>query len=151
MNKRCPRCNIKTPYVTVICPGCQLNFQKFDSATNADAKKMLKAGEKEQVLMRKGCPTDVKKWKLLLLAIFLGFVGAHLFYVGRTKKGLFYSITLAAYILLYAIFKFVAQSVFLYDLYIISMLVWGVVLFMWIIDVAKICVNHFKIPVSRLY
>lgn len=150
MNKRCPRCNTKSAYTTVVCPSCQLNFQKFESATNADAKKMLKAGEKEHVLMKKGFTCDVKKHKVLLLAIFLGFVGAHHYYVGRTKIGLFYSLSLISYLLFYALFKFVSSSIFMYDLYMLSMFVWGFVLFMWIIDIAKICVNHYKIPVSRL-
>ena len=147
MNKRCPRCNTKVPSTTVICPVCQLNFQKFETSTNADAKKMLKAGEKDQVLMRKGFPPDVKKWKLLLFAIFLGFVGVHNYYVGRTKKGLFCTLSLVVYLLGYALKKLVVTSVFVLDFYMISMFVWGFVLFMWIIDVAKICVNHYKIPV----
>jgi len=150
MNKRCPRCGTKSAYATVICPNCSLNYQKFDQATNKVAKQKLKEGEKEQVLMRKGCPADVKWWKLLLMAIFLGFVGGHHYYVGRVKMGLFYSITLVVYMVVYGIAKLVGFSyVFMYDLYMIAMLMWGVVLLMWIIDVAKICLSHYKIPVSR--
>lgn len=151
MNKRCPRCAEKVPYATVICPSCQLNFQKFEQATNKEAKLQLRAGEKENVLMRKGCPSDVKKWKLLLMAIFLGLTGAHHYYVGRVKMGLFYSISLTLYLVMYGLLKLLGYSVILYDMYFISMLTWGAVVFMWIIDVAKICLNHYKIPVSRLF
>jgi len=151
MNKRCPRCKTKTAYTTVICPGCQLNYQKFEQATNKEAKIQLKQGEKEQVLMRKGCPVDVKKWKLILLAVFLGFVGAHHYYVGRTKMGLFYTLSLVFYLLMYAVVAIISPIIYVVDLYYICMLTWGAVLFMWIIDVAKICVNHYKIPVSRLF
>ena len=68
-----------------------------------------------------------------------------------TKKGLFCTLSLVVYLLGYALKKLVVTSVFVLDFYMISMFVWGFVLFMWIIDVAKICVNHYKIPVSRLY
>ena len=153
MNKRCPRCNTKSPYTTVICPSCQLNFQKFEGATNADAKKMLKAGEKEQVLMRRGCPSDVKRWKLLLLAIFLGFTGAHHYYVGRVKMGLFYTVFFMVGVANAVITSLVQTKLtgFAYEIFTLLVLVWGAVLFMWIIDIAKISLNHYKVPVSRIF
>ena len=70
-NKRCPRCKEKVPVELVSCPSCQLNFQKFESATNKDAKEAIAEGEKERVIMRMGRPSDVKLVPLLLLTIFL--------------------------------------------------------------------------------
>ena len=35
------------------------------------------------------------------------------------------------------------------ELFYILVLVWGAVIFMWIVDIAKVCFNRFKIPVSR--
>ena len=153
LNKRCPRCNTKTPYTSVICPECQLNYQKFESATNQEAKQNLKEGEKEQVLMRKGCPADVDRWKLLLIAIFLGFLGGHHYYVGRYKMGIFYSCFFGVGII-NAILTTMLKSKptgFMYEVFTLLVLIWGVVLFMWIIDIAKICLNKYKIPVSRKF
>lgn len=151
-NKRCPRCNVKMPSFTAVCPGCGLNFNKFDSATNCDAKKMLRAGEKEQVLYRKGCPSDVSKIKLLLLTVFLGFAGAHYYYVGRNKMGAFFS-TFFVVGLIYSILTTFLPSVTRlgwFEWFYLLVLVWGAVIVLWLVDIAKVCFNHFKIPVSRI-
>ena len=44
------------PNEMVICPSCQLNFNKFNGATNAEAKVAMRKGEKDNVLMRTGLP-----------------------------------------------------------------------------------------------
>ena len=107
-------------------------------------------GQKDQVLMRKGCPSDVKKWKLLLIAIFLGFAGGHHYYVGRYKTGLFYSIFFVIG-LTNAILSAVLKAPISGDIgqvFMFLVLIWGAVLALWIIDLAKIVMNHFKVPVS---
>ncbi|MBE5741622.1 MAG: TM2 domain-containing protein [Clostridiales bacterium] len=149
-NKRCPRCNTKVPYGTPVCPSCMLNYTKFDSATNAEAKNAIKAGEHDRVLMRKGCPSDVKKWKLLLFTILLGFTGAHYYYVGRYKMGMFFTFFFIVGLtnaILSAVFGHIGGE--LYQIFTLLVLIWGVVLVLWIIDMAKVVLNHFKIPVSR--
>ena len=151
LKKRCPRCNTKVESTLVICPDCKLNFQKFEQATNAVAKQKLKQGDKDQVLMRKGRPEDVTLWKLLLIAIFIGFAGGHHYYVGRYKKGVFYSVFFLIG-LTYAVVTTMVENIaytFAFELFYILVLVWGVVIFMWIIDVVNICFNKYKIPVSR--
>ncbi len=150
-NKRCPRCNTKVPVELVNCPSCQLNFQKFESATNKQAKQALREGEKEKVLMRKGRPADVKLVPLLLLTIFLGFTGAHYYYVGRYKMGAFFSIFFGVGIInaiLNALLN-VTPTGDLYQVFTLLVLVWGAVLFLWIVDIARVSFNKFKIPVSR--
>ena len=150
-NKHCPRCNQKMPIEIVICPGCKLNFQKFETATNAEAKEAIRQGEKERVLMRNSRPQDVSFVKLLLITIFLGFTGAHYYYVGRYKMGAFFSIFFAVGIvnaILTSLLK-ASPKGDLYQIFTLLVLVWGFVLMLWIIDIAKVCLNKFKIPVSR--
>lgn len=150
-NKHCPRCNTKLPVEMVVCSNCQLNFQKFESATNSEAKEAIKQGEKDRVLMRKGRPNDVKFLPLLLLTIFLGFIGAHYYYVGRYKMGAFFSIFFCVGIvnaIISTLLKATPKGD-LYQIFTLLVLVWGVVLILWIIDMAKVCLNRFKIPVSR--
>ena len=151
-NKRCPRCNTKTPSTSVICPGCQLNYQKFESATNKEAKQNLRMGEKEQVLMRKGRPLDVKFWKLLLISVFLGFMGGHHYYVGRYKMAIFYTCFFIVGAINAVLTSFIKTTLsgLVYEIFTLLVLTWGFVVLMWIVDVAKICVNKYKIPVSRL-
>ena len=150
-NKRCPRCETKMPIEIVVCPNCQLNFQKFDNATNAEAKQAIKQGENERVLMRKGRPSDVNFVRLLLITIFLGFTGAHYYYVGRYKMGAFFSIFFAVGIVNAIISTLVNATPTgdLYQVFTLLVLVWGFVIMLWIIDIAKVCLNSFKIPVSR--
>ena len=135
----------------VVCPGCQLNYQKFETATNAEAKEAIKCGETEKVLMRKGRPSDVKFVSLLLITIFLGFAGGHYYYVGRYKMGAFFTIFFAVGIVNAIINSLVKEKITgdLYQIFTLLVLIWGFVLMLWIIDIAKVCLNKFKIPVSR--
>lgn len=133
-----------------ICPTCQLNYDKFNNATNSEAKVAIHMDERERVLYRRGCPSDVSKVKLLLLTIFLGFTGAHHYYVGRTGKGIFYSIFFVIGVV-NAILTTVLQSTphgELWEIFTLLVLVWGVVIMMWLIDIADVILNRYKIPVS---
>lgn len=150
LNKRCPRCNTKVPASITSCPECQLKYEKFERATNKEAKQALREGEKDQVLMRNNRPSDVKFWKLFLMALFLGFAGGHHYYVGRYKMGFFYSIFFIVGVVnavLVTILK-TALTGDLWEVFSFLVLIWGAVLVLWIIDLAKICLNKFKIPVS---
>ena len=148
-NKRCPRCNLKMPKECVVCSNCKLNFQKYDSATNYEAKQAMRQGETERVLMRTGTPIDINKIKLWLLTFFLGFMGAHYLYVGRKKMGIF---CLSFFIV--GLLNAGVQIAFqvrndLTEILSFLSLIWGAVLLIWIIDIFKVAFNRFKIPVSR--
>lgn len=150
-NKRCPRCNEKMPVELVHCPSCGLNFQKFEDATNLEAKQALKEGEKDRVLLKKGCPKDVNKIKLLLITIFLGFTGAHYYFVGRNKTGLVFSAFFLVGLInaVLSTMLEIAPKGDLFEVFTLLVVGWGIVLCLWIIDIAKVCFNKFKIPVSR--
>ena len=133
-----------------VCPQCKLNFQKFHSATNSEAKIALKQGEKDRVIYRTGMPSDVNKLKLLLLATFLGFTGAHHYYVGRKNMGFFYSIFFGVgiiYTILTIALNFDWTSEIGQFFYLLVM-AWGVVIMLWIVDIAKVSFSRYKIPVS---
>lgn len=149
-NKRCPRCNTKMPKEMAVCPKCRLNYVKFNQATNDEGKRALKLKEYDRVIYRKGCPDDMSRLKLLLLTIFLGFMGIHNYYVGRTRRGIFFTIFFIigfVYALITNILK-LKPSGELWEVFTFLVLIWGIVIFMWIIDIAKVALNKFKIPVS---
>ena len=150
-NKHCPRCDYKMPKEAGICPSCRLNFEKFNSATNAQAKEALSQGETDRVILRKGVPSDVSRTKLLLLTIFLGFMGAHYYYVGRKKMGLFFSIFFVVGLVNAALQYFVLPHNALFEIVALAALIWGVVILLWLIDIFKVALNKFKVPVSRDY
>ena len=135
------------------CPGCQLNFSKFNAATNAEAKAAMRNGEKDNILLRTGCPGDVSRIKLLLITIFLGFCGAHYYYVGRNKMGVFFSVFFGIGIInaILTVFLDSMPKGDLYQVFTLLVLGWGLVLILWIVDIAKVCLNKFKVPVSRMY
>ncbi len=148
--KKCPRCGKKVASEMGACPQCKLNFQKFGSATNAEGKIALKQGEKDRVIFRTGMPSDVSKWKLLLLTTFLGFTGAHHYYVGRKNMGFFYSFFFCVGII-YTILTLALDFDWTSEIgqfFYLLVLAWGVVIMLWIVDIAKVCFNRYKIPVS---
>ncbi len=147
-NKRCPRCETKMPKEAFICPGCRLNFEKYNQATNTAAKQALREGEKERVLLRKGCPSDIKRWKLLLITIFGGWFGAHHYSVGRRGMGLTYTIFLIIGMLFCAAFS-LEYSGALMEMLTLAAFGWGIITIMWLADIFKVCLNTYKIPVGR--
>ncbi len=149
-NKRCPRCNFKMPVEMAKCPRCELNFQKFNLATNAEAKNAYSEGDGDRVLLRKGCPQDVSRIGLILITIFLGFMGAHYYYVGRVKMGVFYSVFFVVGLVnaFITLVNKITPTGDWYQLFYLLVLVWGVVIALWLVDIVMVCINKFKIPVS---
>lgn len=149
--KKCPRCQTKMQPELMVCPNCQLNYKKFNEATNADAKQAIKEGRKDDVLLRTGCPADVKRLALILITIFFGLFGMHYYYVGRNKMGIFFTLAFFVGVANAVIVSLVTKplSGFAWEIFTVLVLVWGVVIFIWIVDIAKVCLNKFKIPVSR--
>jgi len=149
-NKRCPRCNFKVDSSTNTCPACRLNYQKFNMATNAEAKKAMREGDKDRVVFRTGVPSDIKKWQLILITIFLGFCGGHYFYTGRKNRGLFYFCFFVVGVVNAVINLITGGSPKgdMYQIFYLLVLVWGIVVVLWLVDIIKVCFNRFKVPVS---
>lgn len=151
INKKCPRCQFKMHASLKVCPNCSLNYEKFYTATNKDARDAIKSGKKDQVLMRSGFPQDVNKIPFLLLTIFLGFLGVHHYRVGRWKMGLTYSIFFMIACVNGVISLFFKNQIpiSIYDLFAFLVLGWGLVLILWILDIIKVIFNKYSVPVSR--
>lgn len=151
--KRCPRCNFKSSKSVNICPNCQLNYTKFDVATNKSAKQAIREGRKNNVIYRKGCPKDVSKFKLLLLTVFLGFTGAHLYRVGRYKRAVTYTVFFIiglVYTIITSYIEITGYSL-IWEVFYLLTAGWGAVMLLWIVDIFRVIFNRFKIPVSLPY
>ena len=97
-----------------------------------------------------GIPEDVSKKKLILLSIFLGLFGAHDFYVGKLWQGLYKCITMCLTIVLSTIvltFGIVYQTNFFYLAYQFILVFQGLNILFWILDIVKIFLERYKIPV----
>jgi len=150
--KRCPRCNFKTPSSMATCGNCGLNFNKFNNATNKEAKSAFRMGEKERVLYTKQVPSDVKKWKVLLMSIFGGWFGLHYFNLGRLWRGL---LQIVGFVLAFVYTHFaVSQNIrtgYLGALILVCGFIWAASVIIWISDIFAIIFNRFKYPVSLPY
>ena len=145
---RCPICNCKMKHKT-ICPYCKITGEQVSGASNQLAKIALRSGNKEKVVYSSTLPYDINYTRLLLIAIFTGFLGVHNYYVGRYKKGLFCSISMAL-VLLFSIIEqaFGATKYFVFDLfYEIIFLCGTIVVMFWIYDIMTLAFRNFKVPV----
>lgn len=150
--KRCPRCNFKTPNDMARCGNCGLNFEKFNTATNAEAKSAFRIGEKERVLHTTKVPSDINKWKFLLLCILGGWFGLHFFKLGKKWRGLFQILgLLGAFIYSYFIIKFNLRTGYAGNLILICGIIWVVSFIIWLSNIISIIFNRFKYPVSLPY
>ncbi len=144
IKEKCPRCGTKHLEHDIRCSECGLVFERLKDATNSAAKEKIKAGEGKDVVYIRKTPSDIKRYKLILLAIFTGFFGGHCFYVGRYKR--------AFTMLILGIFAFIAfyfniTNTTPVQIKTLLTIITAVVTFMWLFDVFDVCVHRFKIPV----
>lgn len=147
--KKCPRCKIKCLISEKKCHECGLVFERLNYTSNKSAKKNLLKGRRSEVIMVSEWPYDAKKSTALLLCGFLGFTGAHNFYLGRFWKA---SIMLLG--LLLAITTVLLSEYGLYGTPIYNIIRYiaifpgASVLIFWILDFISIFLERYKVPVS---
>lgn len=146
--KKCPRCGNECLLSQVECDECGLLFARVELATNKDGKKRLRRGQKEQVIYVKKYPSDVKKWKMILMTVFLGLFGAHYFYVGKWKKGLCMLVYFLAVLFMGVIFNAYFISIWSGNFFTIFGPLTGIYTLVWLFDIYRVTFNKFKIPVS---
>lgn len=150
--KHCPRCNTKTPINFSKCGVCGLNYDKFASATNAEAKSAFRMGEKERVLYSKSVPSDINKKNMFIKCLLGGWFGLHYFSIGRIWRGLIQIIgTIFAYVYSYGTTVYNITSGYLGYLLIVLGLIWVYTFITWLSDSVSILFNKFKYPVSLPY
>lgn len=149
--KRCPRCNNKTPIHMPKCGVCSLNFERFNSATNAEAKSAFRMGEPERVLYTTQPPSDINKINVLLKCIFGGWFGLHHFAVGRYKLGGFYLVAFAMCVTYLTLALTTTLSGLIFDIAFVCGVVWAISFILWLADIVKILCNWYKYPVSLPY
>ena len=146
--KKCPRCDHKVPFYEDRCDSCGLIFSRLKKATNTAAKKHIKKGEYNKIVMNSVLPVDVNKWKLFWIALFFGWFGVHYAKVGRYRMFTWAILSMAG---LY-IAVFLPQSWF-YDEY-LALLMWFLIIpasvyaIYNVISVFEIAFNKFKVPVA---
>lgn len=143
----CPRCGMKTLPGVESCPDCGLVFSRLEVATNKDAKRKIRRGDRDYIIKTKKLPSDVSFWKLLLLCIFTGACGGHCYYTGKYLRGGVLSFTFVSIIMLVV---FNTPLVAIQDGALIGALstICGLIELMWIWDVIMIISKKYRVPVA---
>ena len=129
------------------CTECGLVFSRLEIATNKEAKRKILHNDRDFIIKTSKLPSDVSFLKLLLLCIFTGALGGHLFYVGRYVKGgilaLNFIVIVLSVIFNSALIK-IDNGLFIAALASIC----GLILLIWPYDLFMIIWKKFKVPVA---
>lgn len=143
--KKCPRCNEKYLVGQKKCQFCGLVFDRLNYVSNKSARKEVIKCHRRNYIMTADWPADASKKVALFLCAFLGFTGAHNFYLGRFYKGLTVLFGFVCSIVLLLLpYKSLAYNIIWY----ISLLPAASVLILWVMDFIRIFLERYKIPVS---
>ena len=152
--KICPICYERLDVVTGTCRFCGFNQNDLYDTSNALVPKMKKL-DPTTIVETNIIPDDVNKKKLVLLTIFVGLFGAHMFYIHKKKTAIFY---LVSTILMLICIPFEVELLpmpFLHpeQLSTIGSVPFTLTVIFWLGDIIKLIFKKFKLPVvlkSRL-
>jgi len=142
----CPKCGNKISKEQIECPYCQTKVKNIEQASNKKAKEIMKLrDDTSKIVMSRTLPADVSKIKLLLLCIFLGWTGAHCYYVGRHKRGF----TIALLLLCSMLFVAIPSTWAIHALFggVLAGFPGMIAFFCWWLDICRIIGNRFQVPV----
>jgi len=143
----CPRCGLKSLTGTESCPECGLVFSRLNVATNKDAKRKIRRGDRDFIIMTNNLPSDVNYYKLLAVTLFFGVFGGHCFYVGRYWRG---SLLLTNFLALLMFVIFNEKLITIDGGRLIAALstIGGLIMLVWVVDVVWVFIKKFKVPIA---
>lgn len=143
--KKCPRCGEKTFAQAQVCDNCKLIFSRLEFASNKEAKRQIKAGNRHAVIKTRTFPKDLNRWKLFGICAVGGLVGAHNIYIGRYIKGFFalFGILILAGLIL-AVPSETLANMFTRWLFV----PYGIITYLWFYDLFMIGINKYKVPIA---
>ncbi|MBE7075020.1 MAG: TM2 domain-containing protein [Clostridiales bacterium] len=142
--KRCPRCGTKNHYTSFKCAECGLIFSRVENGSNKLAKGLILSGKSNEVVKAPMFPKDVSKKTFLFLCGFLGFFGAHNFYVGRYVKAVF-QIIVGLGTLILTVLSSAINIEYIMSFAFLPVSIDGI---MWFFDFCDGIFNKYKIPVA---
>ena len=146
--KKCPRCKEKCLAHAKTCNECGLIFERLNYTSNKSAKKLILKGKYKDTLKTADWPYDAKKLTALLLCGFLGFTGAHNFYLGRFIKGSLALFGIVLSTIMVALNDQIFGTQIWHYLNLIVLIPGACSLIFWITDFFVIFLEKYKIPVA---
>ncbi len=147
--KRCPRCDTKALIHQDKCNACGLIYSRLINASNKEAKKALKAGQKNRVIYDKTLPKDMNKWKLFFMALFLGPWGGHYYYIGKKKTGFVFTVCLLLLLITVGVLQEHMELWAIYGFWLwLGIIPEGACFVAYAIDVVRILSNSFRVPIA---
>lgn len=146
----CPKCYGSVNKSNGQCKHCGFHLKDMEGATNKKARWAFKNGLKEDVLYVTNLPTDVVYKKLLLTCIFLGLAGIHDLYVNKIKTFLCKIIIFVIELIVFMLTWIIGFETVLFNaIYSISSLFMGFNIIWWMVDLVKIPLRKYKVPVYK--
>lgn len=97
--KFCKYCGGKIPSDAVVCTLCGRQVETLANAQAASPNIVINNANQNTntVAVNAAASRQRSKWAALLLCLFLGCIGAHKFYEGKTGMGVLYLLTLGLF------------------------------------------------------
>lgn len=143
---KCPICGYNLRKGN-LCPYCKITESQIRGASNKRAKEYLKSGKKDKVFMSSTMPKDINKTRLILVTLLLGLWGGHNYYVGRKVRGLYFTLSFCAFMILYGMQQIWFSSAGFDVVVRVFALIEGVTILMWFTDFIRACCGSFSVPV----
>lgn len=156
---RCPNCGAKIRKSDDRCVKCGTKMNQIQGASSARVRQAKKEFQPELVVNSTYFPDDLSYKKALLLCIFLGWVGAHCYYVKRYVKGAILTImTIIFWItaLPFGVFMQTGDAgifnplvSFLLDTSLLGVIfsLGSLTIIIWAVDIIKLFTRTFPVPV----
>ena len=146
----CPKCYGKINKGQTRCQYCGFDTKIINGASNKQAKKIKHTIYKDDILYTTQIPADVSKKKLMMFSIFLGLLGVHNFYVGKFWQGLYMCLTTSiTFVLSMIVSTIINSNNIFYIAFQFVLGFQGVTVIMWVVQMIKIFLERFKIPVYK--
>ena len=148
---KCPICGAKM-VSKQLCPYCKITDEQVLGASNKKVREYRKTGNTDMIHFTSVIPSDLKRWKIVLFTVLLGWLGVNHFYVNRPVRGAFSlisSVGSTSILILGLVLKITSKAgKIIFNLtYEILFYMMAINVVLWILNIISVIFKSFKVPV----